>query len=54
MGMTDRQFEDRQQSLLRELERIEEEIEIIKRGESDKSRTLERLKKDTEEYLKRP
>ena len=54
MGMTDRQYDDRQQSLLRELNHIEDEIALIKKGELDKSPTLDILKRDTEEYLKRP
>lgn len=54
MGMTDRQYDDRQASLLRELERIENDIILIKEGKKDKSDTLERLKKDTEDFLKRP
>jgi len=54
MGMTDRQFDDRQKGLLRELKRIETEIEQVKNGELNNSPTLEQLKKDTEEYLQRP
>jgi hypothetical protein len=52
--MTDRQFEDRQKSLLRELNRIEDEIDLIKKGELKNSPTLDVLKKDTEDFLTRP
>ena len=50
MGMTDRQFDAYQRLLLRELIRIQEELD--KTGA--KSETLENLKKDIEEQLRRP
>jgi hypothetical protein len=50
MGMTDRQFDAYQTRLLREFEKIEEEI----KESGAKSKTLETLKKDTEDMLKRP
>ena len=52
MGMTDRQFDAYQKSLLRDLKRIEEEVAEIA-GEI-KSKELESLIKDIEEQLKRP
>ena len=52
MGMTDRQFDAYQKSLLRDLKRIEEEITKIADGA--KSKALEGLIKDIEEQLKRP
>jgi hypothetical protein len=53
MGMTDRQFDTYQKSLLRDLERIEEEIKQ-KFGDNTDIDNLQKLKKDTEEMLKRP
>jgi len=53
MGMTDRQFDTYQTSLLRDLERIQEEIEQ-RFGKDVKVKNLDKLKKDTEEMLKRP
>ena len=52
MGMTDRQFDAYQKSLLRDLRRIEEEIDKISDGA--KSKELEALIKDLEEQLTRP
>jgi hypothetical protein len=54
MGMTDRQFDTYQQSLLRDLERIEEEMQEIAEGKAKTSRSLEKLKSNIEEQLKRP
>jgi hypothetical protein len=53
MGMTDRQFDTYQKSLLRDLERIEEEIKQ-KFGDGADVENLKKLKRDTEEMLKRP
>ena len=50
MGMTDRQFDAYQRSLLRELKRIE--AEIAKSGVENAD--LDNLIKDIEEQLKRP
>jgi len=52
MGMTDRQFDVYQKSLLRDLERIEEEIK--QKCNNVRIENLEKLKKDTEEALNRP
>jgi hypothetical protein len=52
MGMSDRQFDTYQQSLLRDLERIEEEVLLISNGK--KSKSLDKLKRDIEDHLKRP
>jgi len=52
MGMTDRQFDSYQTRLLRELERIEEEVLSITGGK--RSESLEKLKRDIESELKRP
>jgi len=52
MGMTDRQFDAYQQSLLRELRRIKEEIE--ENSDCAKSKSLEALIKGLEEQLSRP
>ena len=53
MGMTDRQFDSHQAGVLRELERIEEEINEIAEGKIKKSETLEKLKKDIKNHLTR-
>lgn len=50
MGMTDRQFDAYQQILLRELERIEEEIT----QSGVKNQSLERLIQDIQSQLNRP
>ena len=50
MGMTDHQFDVYQESLLRDLERIREEIA---ESNGNGSKTLERLIQDTESHLKR-
>jgi len=52
MGMTDRQFDAHNKLLLREYERIREEVKEISGGNT--SKTLEKLIKDTEELLNRP
>ncbi|MCL2036934.1 MAG: hypothetical protein FWG83_06075 [Oscillospiraceae bacterium] len=56
MGMTDRQYEDRQKSLLRDLQDIREEIDTkaISLGVKLSSEKLERAIKDVEDYLNRP
>jgi len=54
MGMTDRQFDTYQQSLLRDLDRIEEEMKDIAEGKIKTSASLEKLKRHIEEQLKRP
>jgi DNA topoisomerase IA len=54
MGMTDRQFDTHNKTLLRMYQKIEKEIEEIKKGNCDKSETLEELIKDTEESFNRP
>lgn len=52
MGMTDRQFDAYNRTLLRQYERIREEEKAINGGKT--SATLEKLIKDTEELLNRP
>jgi len=52
MGMTDRQFDSYQRALLRDLERIKEELKRIAVGVESKE--LERLIKDIENELQRP
>jgi predicted house-cleaning noncanonical NTP pyrophosphatase (MazG superfamily) len=52
MGMTDRQFDTHNKTLLRLYEKIQKEIEEISNGK--KSETLEDLIKDTKESLNRP
>ena len=52
MGMTDRQFDAYQKSLLRDLIRIKEELEKI--AGDVKIKELEILIKDIEEQLRRP
>ena len=52
MGMTDRQFDAYQQSLLRDLKRIKDEIESA--GDKKKSETLNALIADIENQLSRP
>ena len=52
MGMTDRQYDSHQKYLLRELERIREEVEKLTNGLKVKS--LDKLIEDTENDLKRP
>jgi hypothetical protein len=54
MGMTDRQFDTHNKTLLRLYLKIEKEIEEIKKGNCTKSETLEELIKDTEDSLNRP
>jgi hypothetical protein len=54
MGMSDRQYEDSKIALLREIDRIKEEIIQIKKGELSDSPSLLRLERDTIDYLKRP
>ena len=51
-GMTDRQFDTYQQSLLRELKRIRQEVDKIAGGA--KIKELEDLIQDTESHLQRP
>ena len=53
MGMTDRQYDDRQKSLLRDLEDIKEEINL-KTDNKLVIDKLERLISDTEDFLRRP
>lgn len=50
MGMTDRQFDVHLKSLLRDLERVKDELA----HSGAKSNELERLIKDIEDHLKRP
>jgi hypothetical protein len=52
MGMTDRQFDTYQKSLLRDLRIIENEIK--EKCSGVKIKNLDILIKDTEEQLKRP
>jgi len=54
MGMTDRQFDAHNKTLLRMYQKVEKEIKEIKDGKSTKSETLEELIKDTEDLLNRP
>jgi ATP-dependent helicase YprA (DUF1998 family) len=53
MGMTDRQFDAFQSSLLRDLRRIEKAIRE-KYGENECIEDLKTLMEDTEKMLKRP
>ena len=52
MGMTDRQFDAYQQSLLQTLERIREQVEEATEGK--KIKDLEQLIKNIETQLQRP
>ena len=52
MGMTDRQFDTHNKTLLRVYEDIRKEVEILTGGK--KCERLETLIKDTEESLNRP
>jgi len=54
MGMTDRQFDAHNKTLLRLYEQVREEQKEIAEGKSKTSKTLEKLIKDTEELLNRP
>jgi hypothetical protein len=54
MGMTDRQFDAHNKTLLRMYQKVEKEIEEIRQGRNTKSETLEELIKDTEDSLNRP
>jgi len=54
MGMTDRQFDAHNKTLLRLYEQIRDEEKEIAEGKKKKSETLEKLIKDTEELLNRP
>ena len=52
MGMTDRQFDTYQKSLLRDLKRIKEEVAKLTNGAESKE--LRELIQDIEDQLKRP
>jgi len=54
MGMTDRQFDAHNKTLLRHYENIEKEIQEIVSGKTDSSETLRKLIEDTKEQLQRP
>ena len=52
MGMTDRQFDAYQKSLLRDLKKIKKEI--LAQKEDMKTEVLDELTKDIEDSLQRP
>ena len=54
MGMTDRQFDAHNKTLLRQYEKIMEDMIDIANGKIKTSKTLEQLIEDTKEQLQRP